>query len=99
MKKIAKVYSELRKVSIAYAGIRIAIRHFESTIRIAEAHAKMHFREFVSSDDVDFAIKVLVESFVRTQKYGTQQALLHKLRRFITYHADLNDLSIFVLRQ
>ena len=31
----------------------IAVRHLESIIRMAEAHAMMHLREHVSDDDVD----------------------------------------------
>ena len=41
-----------------HAGMPIAVRHLESMIRISEAHARMHLREYVSADDVDMAIKV-----------------------------------------
>jgi DNA replication licensing factor MCM2 len=33
---------------------------------MAEASAKMSLREYVRSDDVDFAIGVLLESFVQS---------------------------------
>lgn len=34
-------------------GIPIAPRHMESMIRMSEAHAKMHLREFVNEEDVN----------------------------------------------
>ena len=49
------------------------MRHVESIIRIAEANARMHFREYVHSDDVDMAIRVMLESFIDTQKYAVMR--------------------------
>lgn len=37
-------------------------------IRLAEAHAKMHLRQFVIEEDVDVAVRVVLESFISTQK-------------------------------
>ena len=37
-------YAELRRESIHAGGIPVAIRHIESIIRMAEAHARMHLR-------------------------------------------------------
>lgn len=45
-------------------GISIAVRHIESVLRMAEAHAKMHLRDYVRSDDIDQAIEMLLESFL-----------------------------------
>lgn len=53
----------------------IAVRHLESMIRMAEAHARMHLRRYVSQEDVDMAIRVLLDSFISTQKFGVQKAL------------------------
>ena len=39
----------------------IAVRHLESIIRMSEARAMMHLREFVSDADVDAAIRTLLE--------------------------------------
>ena len=38
-------------------GMPIAVRHLESIIRMSEAHAMMHLREYVNDDDVDTAIR------------------------------------------
>ncbi len=35
----------------------IAVRHLESLIRMSEAHAKMHLREYVSDEDINAAIR------------------------------------------
>lgn len=53
----------------------IAVRHLESMIRMSEAHARMHLRQYVTQEDVDMAIRVLLESFISTQKFGVQKAL------------------------
>ena len=33
----------------------------------------MHLREYVHSDDVDMAIRVMLESFIDTQKYAVMR--------------------------
>merc|ERR1719410_233308 len=54
--KIAEFYCELRQQSMNnQGGIPIAVRHIESNLRLAEARAKLHLREYVRSDDVDMA--------------------------------------------
>lgn len=40
---------------------------------MAEAHAKMHLREFVTEDDVNMAIRVMLESFIDTQKFSVMR--------------------------
>ena len=42
-------------------------------IRMAEANAKMHLREYVTEDDVNMAIRVMLESFIDTQKYSVMR--------------------------
>lgn len=56
-------------------GVPIAVRHMESMIRMSEAHARMHLRNYVSQEDVDMAIRILLDSFISTQKFGVQKAL------------------------
>lgn len=54
-------------------SIPITVRHIESMIRMAEAHAKMHLREYVREDDVNMAIRVMLETFIDTQKYSVMR--------------------------
>ncbi len=54
------MYAELRRESAVSQGMPIAVRHLESIIRMSEAHAAMHLREYVNEQDVDTAIKYLL---------------------------------------
>ena len=45
-------------------GIPIAVRHIESVLRMSEAYAKIHLRDYVRSEDIDFAINMMLESFL-----------------------------------
>ena len=44
-------------------------------IRIAEANARMHLREYVSEDDVNMAIRIMLESFIDTQKFSVMKSM------------------------
>lgn len=73
--KVAKLYSDLRRESMvrilrtahrakcrfaqATGSVPITVRHVESMIRMAEAHAKMHLRRYVTDDDVDIAMRTM----------------------------------------
>lgn len=54
-------------------SVPITVRHIESLIRIAEANARMHLRDYVHDDDVNMAIRVLLESFIDTQKFAVMR--------------------------
>ncbi len=56
-------------------SIPITVRHVESIIRIAEANARMHLREYVHGEDVDMAIRVMLESFIDTQKFAVMRSM------------------------
>ncbi|CAN6371904.1 unnamed protein product [Urochloa humidicola] len=96
--KISHVYAELRRESSHGQGVPIAVRHIESIIRMSEAHARMHLRSYVSQEDVDMAIRVLLDSFISTQKFGVQKALQKNFRKYMTYKKDYNELLLLLLR-
>lgn len=73
--KLARLYADLRRESLATGSFPITVRHLESMIRMAEASAKMHLREYVRSDDIDLAIQVAVGSFVNAQKMSIKKTL------------------------
>jgi DNA replication licensing factor MCM2 len=81
--RIVKFYVNLRKESTMGGGIPIAVRHLESTIRMAEASAKMHLRDHVTDDDTNTAISVMLESFIATQKYSVQRGLKAKFQKYL----------------
>ena len=97
--KIASVYADLRQESSVMHGMPIAVRHLESMVRMSEARAAMHLREFVNDDDIDAAIKTMLESFISTQKLGTQKVLRNKFSRYIVTRGDFNSLVLFKLRE
>lgn len=96
--KIAKLYSELRRESMVSGGIPIAVRHIESMVRMAEAHAKIHLRDHVNDEDVDMAIRVMLESFISTQKFSVMRSLQKQFHRYVTYKKDTFDLLLFILK-
>jgi DNA replication licensing factor MCM2 len=71
--KITQFYADIRRESSVVGGIPIAVRHIESVIRMSEAHAKLHLRSNVRSDDIDFAIEMLLESFLQSQKVSVSR--------------------------
>lgn len=56
-------------------SVPVTVRHIEAVIRIAEAHAKMYLRDFVIDEDINMAIRVMLESFIDTQKYAVMKAM------------------------
>merc|ERR1712228_653757 len=98
--KIAEFYSELRQQSMSNAGgIPIAVRHIESILRLSEARAKLHLREYVRSDDVDMAIRIMLESFIETQKKSIQLSLTKHFKQYLNYDKDTNQLLLHLLNQ
>lgn len=75
--RISKLFSEMRKESLATGSIAITVRHVESMIRMSEAHAKLHLRNYVTDDDVSAATRVMLECFINTQK----ASIMRQMRR------------------
>uniref|UniRef100_A0A8C2GU26 DNA replication licensing factor MCM2 n=1 Tax=Cyprinus carpio TaxID=7962 RepID=A0A8C2GU26_CYPCA len=97
--KVARIYSDLRKESMATGSIPITVRHIESMIRMAEAHARMHLRDYVLEDDVNMAIRVMLESFIDTQKFSVMRSMRKTFAQYLAFRRDNNELLLFVLKQ
>lgn len=95
--KIAKLYGELRRESQLTGSVPITVRHIESMIRIAEAHARMHLRDYVREDDVNMAIRVTLTSFIESQKFSVMKNMRRKFQKYITYKQDNNEILLFLL--
>jgi DNA replication licensing factor MCM2 len=95
--KLAKFYAELRKESELVGGMTIAVRHLESLIRMSEAHAKMHLRDYIRAEDIDVSIKVMLESFLQSQKTSIAKNLKRKFVKYITEQEDHAQLLLNVL--
>jgi DNA replication licensing factor MCM2 len=86
--KITKFYTDLRKESTTAGGINIAVRHIESVIRMSEANARMHLREYVNDDDVDLAISVMLQSFIQSQKFSVSRMIQKKFMHYIKFREE-----------
>ena len=75
----------------------IALRHLESIIRMSEAHARMHLREYVNETDVDLAISIMLESFFQSQKQTVRGPLEMKFRKYLQHGADATELLVHLL--
>jgi len=83
--KVSKMYSDLRRESMATGSIPITVRHIESVIRLAEANAKMHLRAYVIEDDVNLAMRVVLESFIETQKFTIARQMRKTFSKYLSY--------------
>ncbi|KAJ8301240.1 hypothetical protein KUTeg_020227 [Tegillarca granosa] len=97
--KVAKMYADLRRESMATGSIPITVRHIESMIRMAEAHAKMHLRDYVNEEDVNMAIRIMLESFISTQKFSVTRTMRKTFGRYLAFKKDNNELLLFILKQ
>ena len=73
--RLTRLYVDLRRESLSTGSYPITVRHLESMIRMAEASAKMHLRDYVRADDIDLAIRTMVGSFVSAQKMSVKRTL------------------------
>ena len=97
--KITNFYAKIRQQSSVVGGIPIAARHLESVIRMSEAHAKLYLRDYVSHNDIDFAIDMLLESFLQSQKLSVARQLSQKLQHFKMQKSDMNSLLYHILNK
>ena len=96
--KVASLYVALRKESAASGGVPIAVRHIESIMRMAEANAKIHLREYVREDDIDAAIEVMLTSFISAQKFSVQRSLQKSFAKFYSSGNDRSHLLLHILQ-
>jgi DNA replication licensing factor MCM2 len=97
--KVANLYRELRKESAVTGSIPITVRQVDAIIRLSEAHAKLHCRDYVREDDVNMAIRIIVSSFVATQKFSIAKQMATVFAKYMSYKKDNNDLLHHVLQQ
>ena len=97
--KVTNFYADIRRESNVVGGIPIAVRHIESILRMSEAYARMHLRDYVRSDDIDFAIDMLLESFLQSQKMTVARQLSKKLAKYKYQKNDINNLLYHVLNK
>lgn len=97
--KVTNFYAKIRQESSAVGGMPIAVRHIESVLRMSEAYARIHLRDYVRGDDIDFAINMLLESFLQTQKASIARVLSKKFESYKKKPADVNSLLFHILNK
>ncbi|KAG1677625.1 hypothetical protein FOA52_010406 [Chlamydomonas sp. UWO 241] len=97
--KLMEVYSRLRQEAARTHGMPIAVRHLESLIRMSEAHAKMHMRDYVSDFDINVAIKQMLGSFIQSQKYSVHKTLERRFKRYLYFASDFHQLLLNLLKE
>eukprot|EP01022_Parablepharisma_sp_SALTPOND_P034911 TRINITY_DN934_c0_g1_i1.p1 TRINITY_DN934_c0_g1~~TRINITY_DN934_c0_g1_i1.p1 ORF type:complete len:943 (-),score=83.79 TRINITY_DN934_c0_g1_i1:196-3024(-) len=95
--RVTQFYTELRKEASVLGGLPIGVRHVESVLRMAESNARMHLREYVREDDVILAIKMMLESFLMSQKYAVGKALGKRFARYLVKERDSDQLLLQLL--
>lgn len=95
---IPKVYADMRRESARTNSIPITARHIESIIRCAEAYAKMHLRNHVTTDDVRVAMKVIIESFVSTQQQRVRKQMEQIFANQLNYKRSSSELLLNILK-
>ncbi|KAH9845871.1 DNA replication licensing factor mcm2 [Teratosphaeria destructans] len=80
--KIARLFADMRRESLATGAYPITVRHLESILRISESFAKMRLSEYCNSSDIDRAIAVAVDSFVGSQKVSCKKALARAFAKY-----------------
>lgn len=93
------MYSQLRQESLATGSLPITVRHIESVIRMSEAHARMHLRDTVQDVDVNMAIRMMLESFISTQKFSVMKKMQMTFQKYLSFQKDHSELLFFILRQ
>jgi DNA replication licensing factor MCM2 len=59
----------------------------------------MSLRDHVREDDIDLAIKVVLESFLQAQKISARRSLQRSFRKYITYGEDNSSLLLHKLNE
>jgi DNA replication licensing factor MCM2 len=96
--KIASLYVALRKESATSGGVPIAVRHIESIMRLSEAHAKMHLRDYVRDDDMDASIAMMLQSFITAQKFSVRRQLQRSFAKYVSSGEDRAHLLLHILQ-
>ncbi|PGH07600.1 hypothetical protein AJ80_07989 [Polytolypa hystricis UAMH7299] len=80
--KVARLFADMRRESLATGAYPITVRHLEAIMRIAESFCKMRLSEYCTSQDIDRAIAVTVDSFIGSQKVSCKKSLSRAFAKY-----------------
>lgn len=96
--KVVSLYKALREASPTETGMPINVRFLQGLIRLAEAHARMHLRDYVLDEDWDASVRLGLSSYIAAQKTAVTRPLLRKFAKFITQGRDNDSLLLHLLQ-
>mmetsp|Transcript_153660 Transcript_153660/g.286420 ORF Transcript_153660/g.286420 Transcript_153660/m.286420 type:complete len:801 (-) Transcript_153660:182-2584(-) len=97
--KLSNFYKDIRAEAFRQGGAPMTARHIESIIRLAEASARLELRHHVLSKDLDYAISLMLESFIQSQKHQVAGELRKKFRRYIAQSTPISDQFMALLER
>mmetsp|Transcript_147042 Transcript_147042/g.409649 ORF Transcript_147042/g.409649 Transcript_147042/m.409649 type:complete len:894 (-) Transcript_147042:247-2928(-) len=97
--KLANFYKDIRAEAFRTGGAPMTARHVDSIVRLAEASARIELRQHVTSKDLDSSIRVMLESFIQSQKYQVAEELRQKFRRYIAQSTPMSDQFMSLLQK
>eukprot|EP00933_Yihiella_yeosuensis_P034371 TRINITY_DN2786_c0_g1_i1.p1 TRINITY_DN2786_c0_g1~~TRINITY_DN2786_c0_g1_i1.p1 ORF type:complete len:899 (+),score=221.20 TRINITY_DN2786_c0_g1_i1:65-2761(+) len=97
--KLASFYSEIRKEAFRTGGAPMTARHMDSLVRLAEASARLELRQHVNAKDIDYAINVMLESFIQSQKHQVAEELRKKFRKYVCQATPMADQFMVLLER
>jgi len=95
--KVAQLFVNLRREAKS-GGMPMTVRHLESILRLSEACAKMHLREYVTEDDCNMAISVTLNTFISSQKYSLAQQMRKVFHKYLVQRKDMHSLCLHTLQ-
>jgi len=89
--KLSSFYKDIREESHRSGGVPMTARHVDGIVRLAEASARLELRQHVMQRDLDFAISVVFESFIQSQKHQVAEELRKRFRRYLVQATAQSD--------
>ena len=99
IESLKNFYLKLRKESKEVSGLIIVPRHLESLVRICQASAKMHLRNHTTLKDVNIAIKLMLESFLDSQKPSFRFKIKNKFNYELSRMESVNKKLLKLLKR
>ncbi|CAD5220408.1 unnamed protein product [Bursaphelenchus okinawaensis] len=96
---VMRLYSELREQSKVTGSVVVTLRSAESMIRMAEAHAKLFLRQYVTDEDMKAVTRVMLECFINTQKAAVMKQMRQRFSRQLNFKRDVNEILMYYLKQ
>lgn len=89
--KLSSFYKDIRDEAFRSGGVPMTARHVDGIVRLAEASARMELRQHTNQKDLDFAISVVFESFIQSQKHQVAEELRKRFRRYVVQATAQSD--------